>query len=55
MGAHASQIAADTFFLKMPDDVFAMAFGTEWFIAHGKPRPPGAPFGDDLFAALAAT
>jgi LmbE family N-acetylglucosaminyl deacetylase len=55
MRAHASQIAADNFFLAMPDDVFAMAFGTEWFIAHGKPRPNGAPFGEDLFAALGAT
>jgi hypothetical protein len=28
---------------------FAQAFGTEWFIEHGKSRPAGAPFGDDLF------
>jgi LmbE family N-acetylglucosaminyl deacetylase len=30
--AHASQITEDGFFLAMPDDLFAMAFGTEWFV-----------------------
>jgi LmbE family N-acetylglucosaminyl deacetylase len=52
MRAHASQIAEDNFFLAMPDEVFAMAFGTEWFIAHGRSRAADAPFGDDLFATL---
>ncbi|MGZ4710205.1 MAG: PIG-L family deacetylase [Acidimicrobiales bacterium] len=52
MRAHASQIAETDFFLAMPDEAFAAAFGTEWFIAHGQSRPPDAPFGDDLFAAL---
>jgi LmbE family N-acetylglucosaminyl deacetylase len=52
MRAHASQIAETDFFLAMPEEAFASAFGTEWFIAHGKRRPPDAPFGDDLFAAL---
>jgi LmbE family N-acetylglucosaminyl deacetylase len=52
MRAHASQIAETNFFLAMPEDVFAEAFGTEWFIAHGRPRPEGVPFGDDLFASL---
>jgi LmbE family N-acetylglucosaminyl deacetylase len=32
MRAHASQIAEDSFFLAMPAEGFAMAFGTEWFI-----------------------
>jgi LmbE family N-acetylglucosaminyl deacetylase len=49
MAAHASQIPPDSFFLRMPDDVFARAFGTEWFIRNGHPRPAGAPFGTDLF------
>ena len=49
MEAHASQIADTDFFLAMPEEVFAQAFGTEWFIAHGKARPADAPFGDDLF------
>ena len=39
MAAHASQIGADSFFLRMPEDAFALAFGTEWFIEHG--RHPG--------------
>ena len=35
MRAHASQIGEQSFFLVMPDDAFAMAFGTEWFIEAG--------------------
>jgi LmbE family N-acetylglucosaminyl deacetylase len=35
MAAHASQIPADSFFLTLPDDQYAMAFGTEWFIRQG--------------------
>ncbi|MCB0997480.1 MAG: PIG-L family deacetylase [Acidimicrobiales bacterium] len=46
--AHASQISADMFFLSMPDDVFAEAFGTEWFIAAGQRRT--GDFATDLFA-----
>ncbi len=38
--AHTSQITDTSFFLQMPDDVFAMSFGTEWFIEHGV--TPGA-------------
>lgn len=30
--AHASQIDETSFFLTMPDEIFALAFGTEWFI-----------------------
>jgi len=52
MQAHESQIAPDSFFLKMPENVFAMAFGTEWYIDLAHPRPDGAPFGTDLFAEL---
>ena len=32
MAAHASQIDEASFFLSMPDDLFAETFGTEWFI-----------------------
>ena len=39
MRCHRSQIADTSFFLEMPDEVFAMAFGTEWFIEHDA-RPP---------------
>ena len=52
MAAHASQIADDSFFLAMPDDAFAAAFATEWYIRPGHARRDGEPFGDDLFAAL---
>lgn len=41
MRAHASQITEQSFFLQMPDDVFAGAFGQEWFIHHGAgPKTP---------------
>jgi len=30
--AHQSQIDEQSFFSSMPDDVFAVAFGTEWFV-----------------------
>lgn len=49
MRAHASQITEESFFLKMPDDVFAEAFGTEWFILRG--APPGI-HEHDLFEGL---
>lgn len=39
MAAHASQIPEDSFFLSMPDDAFAMAFGHEWFIRTSPPAP----------------
>ena len=35
MRAHASQISEQSFFLAMPDEVFAYVFGTEWFIRVG--------------------
>lgn len=35
MAAHASQIAETSFFLAMPPDMFAQAFGTEWYIRRG--------------------
>lgn len=35
MRAHASQISEQSFFLMMPDEAFASAFGQEWFIHHG--------------------
>ena len=39
MRAHASQIAEQSFFLAMPDEQFAGAFGTEWFTQLGVPLP----------------
>ena len=37
MAAHASQISESSFFLAMPSEFFARAFGTEWFIRRGAP------------------
>ena len=49
MRAHASQISEQSFFLAMPDDAFAYAFGTEWFIRDG--QGPGITE-TDLLAGL---
>lgn len=38
MAAHSSQISSDSWFLSMEDEMFAAAFGTEWFIETGVPR-----------------
>lgn len=35
IGAHRSQVTDSSFFMQMPDDMFAMAFGREWFREHG--------------------
>jgi LmbE family N-acetylglucosaminyl deacetylase len=35
MAAHGSQISETSFFLSIPPDAFAAAFGTEWFIRRG--------------------
>jgi LmbE family N-acetylglucosaminyl deacetylase len=51
MIAHRSQIGPETFFLKMPEDAFRVAFGTEWYIALDQVRAPDAPFATDLFGA----
>ncbi len=44
MRAHASQIADDSFFMAMSDEVFGVAFGTEWYMELGAERAAGAPF-----------
>lgn len=49
MRAHASQISEQSFFLSMPEDAFAVAFGTEWFIRAG--QGPGVTE-TDLMAGL---
>ncbi len=49
MRAHASQISEKSFFLAMPDDAFAYAFGVEWFIRDG--QGPGITE-TDLMAGL---
>lgn len=39
MRCHRSQITDTSFFLEMPDDVFTMAFGREWFIESDRTPP----------------
>ena len=48
MRAHASQISEQSFFLAMPDEVFARVFGIEWFIRRGVPVPVEA-YEDSIF------
>lgn len=43
MEAHRSQIAQDSWFLEMDHEMFAQAFGTEWFIETGRPRAADEP------------
>jgi LmbE family N-acetylglucosaminyl deacetylase len=49
MAAHGSQISDSSFFLAMPPERFAMAFGEEVYILNG-PRPPTTE--TDLFEGL---
>jgi LmbE family N-acetylglucosaminyl deacetylase len=49
MLAHRSQIADDSWFLMMPPEQFAQAFGTEWYIETGQRRPEGAAFAVGLW------
>ncbi len=57
MAAHATQATSDSAssvrtlarILELPDDLFALAFGTEWFIEHGRAASDPA---DDVFASL---
>ena len=39
LALHSSQVDEASFFLSMPDEIFAAAFGTEWFIR--RDAPPG--------------
>jgi hypothetical protein len=36
-------------FLGMEPEVFARAFGTEWYIEHGQVRPAGEPMRTEIF------
>ena len=49
MRAHSSQIAPDSFFLALPDEAFAAAFGTEWFVRVGTAPPGPDALGTTLF------
>jgi LmbE family N-acetylglucosaminyl deacetylase len=53
MRAHASQMAPDHFLLAMPEPVFALGMGTEFFIIDPVPSPAAAPeLFDELFTPL---
>lgn len=52
LGAHASQIGPDSFFMTLPVQAFELGFGTEWFILRGSPRSPGSAMTTDLFEGL---
>lgn len=52
MRAHASQIAETSFFLAMPEDVFALVWGTEWYVRVG--AQPSTPWEDSLLEATGA-
>jgi LmbE family N-acetylglucosaminyl deacetylase len=52
MRAHASQIDDESFFMQFPPEVFADAFGTEWYMELDRRRGADEPMGDDLFAGL---
>lgn len=41
MRAHGSQISEQSFFMAMPEDIFYMSFGTEWFARYGGPSRTG--------------
>lgn len=47
ISCHRSQVSDQSFFLEVPEEVFAMMFGTEWFIERGAqpPMQPGWFFG----------
>jgi LmbE family N-acetylglucosaminyl deacetylase len=48
MELHASQIAETSFFLSMPEDIFAAVWGTEWYIRVG--AEPNGRLEDSLLA-----
>jgi LmbE family N-acetylglucosaminyl deacetylase len=51
MKAHRSQIPPDHFLVAMPDDVFAIGMGTEWFIGEG-PAPDAGTLAAELFEPM---
>jgi LmbE family N-acetylglucosaminyl deacetylase len=50
MAAHASQISESSFFLQMPAEAFAGAFGFEWFIRRGV--EPSGEMAEDILAGV---
>ncbi|QJY44739.1 PIG-L family deacetylase [Pseudonocardia broussonetiae] len=53
MRAHASQMGPDHFMLTMPDAMFALGMGTEFYIVDPVPNPASAPeVFEELFISL---
>jgi LmbE family N-acetylglucosaminyl deacetylase len=53
MRAHASQIGPDHFLLTMPEPMFALGLGTEFYIVDPPPNPASVPeVFEDLFVAM---
>jgi len=53
MRAHASQMAPDHFLLALPDAMFALGMGTEFYIVDEPPSPAAAPeLFEELFSPL---
>jgi len=53
MRAHASQMAPDHFLLALPDAMFALGMGTEFYIVDELPSPAAAPeLFEELFTPL---
>jgi LmbE family N-acetylglucosaminyl deacetylase len=52
MLAHASQIPPDHFLVGMPDEIFALAMGTEWYIVDPIPGPDAPALFHDLFTPI---
>ena len=53
MRAHASQIAPDHFLLAMPDPMFVMGLGVEFYIVDPLPSPAATPeLFEELFTPL---
>lgn len=48
LAEHRSQVSDSSFFLQMPDEVFALSFGTEWYIRKGAP----SGIHEDRFAGI---
>jgi len=51
LAEHRSQIDETSFFMALPSEAFAAAFGTEWFIRRGA-AAGGPPYSTDLFDTL---
>lgn len=53
MRAHASQMALDHFMLTMPEPMFAMGLGVEFYVVEGEPGPAGSSgLFEELFVPL---